>query len=121
MKTRNWAILIGVIFLGLAVLILRPVPIPDEKDCLSLKGTVSQIYEAGVKDIVFKLHGLDQTFYINRGLERGLDLKTLRVELINKEIVIKYPKYWTPLDPRNSVRHISKIEFDGGTVFTEID
>ena len=75
----------------------------------------------GSKDVVFKLQGLDKEFYINRGLERGLDLKKLRADLTNKEIVIKYPKYWTPLNPANSVRHISKIESDGTTVFTEID
>ena len=49
MKTRNWIILIGVVFLGLGILTFRPVPIPDEKDCLSLKGTVSEVYEAGVQ------------------------------------------------------------------------
>lgn len=121
MRTRNWIILVGLIFLGMGVLFLRPVPVPDEKDCLSLKGKVTQIYEAGVKDVVFELQGLDRKFYINRGLERGLDLEKLRAALTDKEIVIMYPKYWTPLDPGNSVRHISKIVCDGKTVFTEIN
>ena len=121
MKTRNWIFLCGLIFLGLGILIFRPVPIPDEKDCLSLTGKVIDIYEGGVKDVVFKLEGFDQEFYVNRGLERGLELNNLRAQLINKEIVIKYPKYWTPLDPGNSVRHISKIEHERRTVFTELD
>jgi hypothetical protein len=121
MRTRNWIILTGLGFLGLVILIFRPVPIPDEKDCLTLKGIVSEVYEAGVKDVVFKLQGIDREFYVNRGLERGLDLKKLRADLTNKEIVIKYPKYWTPLNPSNSVRHISKIEYGGRTVFTELD
>ena len=121
MKTRNWILLCGLIFLGLGILIFRPVPIPDEKDCLSLKGKVTDIYERGVKDVVFKLDGFDQEFYVNRGLERGLELNSLRAALINEEIVIKYPKYWTPLDPANSVRHISKIERERRTVFTELD
>ena len=121
MRTRNWIILTGLVLLGLGILIFRPVPIPDEKDCVSLKGTVSEIYEAGVSDVVFKLQEHDRTFYINRGLERGLNLKKLRTDLTNKKINILYPKYWTPLDPFNSVRHISKIECDGRTVFTELD
>jgi hypothetical protein len=121
MKPRNGIILSTLIFLGLGVSILRPVPIPDERDCLSVKGKVTDVYEGGVKDIVFKLHGFDKEFYVNRGLERGLDLSDLRAQLINKEIVIKYPKYWTPLDPGNSVRHISKIEHEGRTIFTELD
>lgn len=62
-------------------------PVPEEKDCLILKGTGSEIYEAGTKEVVVKLNGLDKEFYINR----GLDLKKLPAELTNKEIVIKYP------------------------------
>jgi hypothetical protein len=81
---------------------------------------VSEVYEEGVKDVVFTLQGLDKQFYINRGLERELDLKTLS-ELTHKEIVIKYPKYWTPLDPGNAIRHISKIEYEGKTIFSELD
>lgn len=121
MKAINWIILIGLLFLGLGVLIFRPVPIPNEQDCLSIKGTVTEIYEGGTKDVVFKLQGLDKEFYINRGLDKGLDLEKLQAELTNKEILIKYPKYWTPLNPGNSVRHISKIECDGKTIFTELD
>ena len=120
MRTRNWIILTALVFTGLGILVFRPVPIPDENDCLILKGTVSEIYEAATKDVVFKLKGLDKEFYVNRGLEKGLDLKKLRTDLTNKEIVIKYPKYWTPLNPTNSIRHVSKIECDGRIVFTEI-
>lgn len=119
--TGKWRILIGLVFLGLGILIFRPVPIPDEKDCLSVKAKVTEVYEAGFKDIVFKLKGLDKQFYINRGLDRGLDLQELRASLTNKEILILYPKYWTPLDPVNSIRHISKVEHDGKIIFTEID
>jgi hypothetical protein len=121
MRTTAWTILIGLLFLALAVAILGPVPIPEEKDCLIVKGTVVDLYEAGTKDVVFKLKGDDRIFYVNRGLENGLDLKKLKSELINKEITIKYPKHWTPLDPFNSVRHISKIESGGQTIFSEID
>jgi hypothetical protein len=111
----------AIAFIGIAILILRPVPIPDEKDCVSITGTVIGIYEGGVKDVVFKLQGHNQTFYINRGLEAGLNLNELRSTLMNQEIVIKYPDYWTPLDPGNSVRHISKVEFEGETVYTELE
>ena len=120
MRAKNWTILAGLIFVALVVLALRPVPISNEKDCLWLTGTVGEVYEAGFKDVVFKLQGLDKKFYINRGLERGLDLEKLRADLTNQEIDIIYPKYWTPLDPGNSIRHVSKIKHDGKTVFTEI-
>jgi hypothetical protein len=115
-------LLIPLLLFGLTVLILRPVPIPDEEqDCLTVKGTVAQIYEAGTMDAVFELEGQDRKFYINRGLEQGLKLEGLRANLIGKEITIKYPNYWTPLDPVNYSRHISKLVADGKTIYTEIE
>ena len=72
-------------------------PVPEEKDCLILKGIVVEIYEGSVNDVVLRLKSQNQTFYINRGLERGLNLSLLRSELINKTVTIKYPRYWTPI------------------------
>jgi hypothetical protein len=119
--TLKWSVFFGLLFLALGILIFRPVPIADEKKCVTVKGKVTEIYEAGFKDIVFKLQGLNKEFYINRGLESGLDVHKLRATLTHNEIVILYPKYWTPLDPFNSTRHISKIKHDGKIVFTEFD
>lgn len=121
MKAKNWILSVTILLGGLGVLIFRAVPIPEESGALISKGTVTKIYESGVKDVFFELKGIDKKFYVNRGLERGLNLDELQAELINKEIVIKYPKYWTPLDPDNSVRHISKVESEGRTIFTEIN
>jgi hypothetical protein len=118
MNAKFWVV-IGAVCVAFAFLIFRPVPIPDEKDCLIAKGTVIEISEAGVKDVVFRLSGHEKTFYVNRGMERGLELEKLRAELINQEITIKYPSYWTPLG--NSSKHISKIEVSGRTIFTEVD
>lgn len=121
MMNRKWIILFGIVFFALAILSFRPVPISAEKDCVSLIGTVVKIYEGGDKDVVLKLKGQRGFFYINRGLERGLDLKQLSSQLMNKEIIIKYPKFWTPLDPFSSSIHISKVEFDGKAVFSELN
>ena len=108
---------VGVLVLG--IVIFRPVPIPKESDCEVVTGNVIRIDEQGDKDIVFTIAGQKRTFYVNRGLERGLELNKLRSDLINKEVTIKYPRYWTLLG--NSSKHIAKIEFSGRTIFTEID
>ena len=122
MKRKSWILPgLAIAFIGLLLLVLRPVPIPLEKDCLIKKGVVSEVYEGGTNDVVFKLQDQHQQFYVNRGLERGLELNKLRTELISKEITIKYPKYWTPLNPFNSSRHISKVEHDGRIVFSELE
>ena len=115
-------LIIPLVLFGLTVLILQPVPTPDEEgECSTIKGTVVQIYEAGTRDVVFKLEGQRQKFYVNRGLQRGLKLQQLRAKLMGREITIKYPRYWTPLDPINHIRHISKLELDGKTIYTEMD
>src|SRR5688572_28431155 len=113
MKKMYWIIMLCIAFVGFRLLILRPVPILPEEECVSLKGTVTDVYEGGVKDVVLTLHGLKKFYYVNRGLERGLDVNTLKEQLINEEVIIKYPDHWTPLDINQRSIHISKIEHNG--------
>lgn len=63
MKTRNWVVLSGLVFIGFGIMIFRPVPIPDEMDCLSIRGTVSEVYEGVVRDVIFEFEGLDKIFF----------------------------------------------------------
>ncbi|NNE29337.1 MAG: hypothetical protein HKN16_06860 [Saprospiraceae bacterium] len=107
------------LFIG-ALLVFRPVPIVKEEKALTKLGTVERIYEGGVKDVVFRLEGDPTRYYINRGLENDLNLETLRADLLGKNVTIKYPKYWTPLDPKNCIRHLSKLEFEGRVIFNEL-
>jgi len=104
----------------IAVLIFRPVPIVSENKAISENGIVTEIYTNKGNDIVFILENTNRRFYINRGLENGLELNNLKQKLIGNPIVVKYPKYWTPLDWNNSVRHISKVEYNGEILFNEL-
>jgi hypothetical protein len=113
-------ITLGVIVFIIGLLIFRPVPIVKEDRAIAVKGTVMSIYEGGVKDVVFKLKDNHVKYYINRGLENGLELNTLKEKLIGNEVVIKYPKYWTPLDWNNEIRHLSKLEFGDEVIFNEL-
>ncbi|PHN02543.1 hypothetical protein [Flavilitoribacter nigricans] len=107
------------VFFITAILIFRPVPIVYESKAIAERRTVSEIYSNPGNDIIFRMEDTPRRFYINRGLENGLDLDELKEKLIGNAIVVKYPKYWTPLDWNNSVRHISKVEFDGEVLFNE--
>lgn len=109
-----------VLLLGICVLIFRPVPIVTESEALIVKGVVTQISEGGTNDIVFRLKDNNTRYYINRGLELGLTLENLRTQLIDHEVTLKYPSYWTPLDWNNSIRHISKVEFGNEVLFNEL-
>jgi hypothetical protein len=113
-------ITLGLAFFLAAALIFRPVPIVPEDRAIVEKGVVSEIYANQGNDIVFLFENKQRKYYINRGLENDLELEDLKQRLIGKEIVIKYPKYWTPLDWNNEIRHLSKVEFEGEVIFNEL-
>ncbi len=105
---KKTILFLTVFFFLLAFAVLRPVPI------------VSKIFEGGVKDVAFRLENNDRIYYINRGLEAGLELEDLRARIVGKEVVFKYPDYWTPLDWNGKTKHVSKVEVDGEIVFNEL-
>lgn len=106
---------------ALAFATLRPVIVPQNaEDCLVAKGKVIRIFEGGVNDVAFRLEGDKTMYYINRGLEQGLDLKELQDQLIGNDVTIRYPKHWTLLDPNNRIKHLSILEYNGVEIFNEI-
>jgi len=119
-KMRKIAIVIAALLLALGVLIFQPVPISPEHKSNKITGTVSYIFEGGVNDVVFRLKDTNQRFYINRGLEAGLEMQKLKDELIGNEVTIIYPKYWTPLDPKNSTKHLTELRFNGDVIYSEL-
>ena len=108
------------IVLIIAVLIFRPVPIVSESKAISEIGIVKEIYSNKGNDVIFIMLNTDRKFYINRGLENGLELNNLKEKLIGNSIVMKYPKYWTPLDWNNSIKHLSKVKFKNEIIFNEL-
>ena len=104
----------------IAVLIFRPVPIVSESKAISEIGIVKEIYSNKGNDVIFIMLNTDRKFYINRGLENGLELNNLKEKLIGNSIVMKYPKYWTPLDWNNSIKHLSKVKFKNEIIFNEL-
>jgi len=101
-------------------MLFRPVPLVPESKCIVHQGKVSAIFEGGMKDVVIRTENSEKRFYINRGLENGLQLDSLRKKLLGQSVTIKYPPYWTPFDPKNKVKHISMLKFDEEVIFSEL-
>lgn len=120
LNTIDKVFISGLIVFGFIFAAFRPVHIPPEKDCRTLTGKVLKITEGGVKDVNFKLEGHKQVFYVNRGLERGLNLRTLNKQLVGRTITLKYPEHWSLLNFNGHIVHVSKVELDGKTIFTEL-
>jgi len=118
-SSKHLPILLFVAFGLLIVTIFRPVPTPSsDAECLQTTGKVINIYEGGIKDVVLVLENSKQKFYINRGLEQGLDITELKKRLMSKEVSIKYPDYWSFFGGK-TMTHLSKLELGQELIFSE--
>ncbi len=79
MKTLGYSLL--AIFLLLFMMIFRPVPQPSSNNTFILEDKVVNVFEGPSYDIVFVLDSSAKMPYINRGLERGLSIDSLNMEL----------------------------------------
>lgn len=102
----------------LPVLFLSPLQI-SRKDAKEVSGIVTTIYEAGSRDVVFKLAGIRFSFYINRGLEHNLNLSELQNNILGKEVTILFADNWTPFDP-GANKHIAEMSLGNKLLYSEL-
>lgn len=86
---------------------------PKPEACVVLEITVTEILEGSTHDIVFKDSGTD-SYYINRGLEKGLDIEELNKQLLNKKVTLHLPKF-----PIGTSEHIAQLSLDNTVVYSE--
>jgi hypothetical protein len=84
------------------------------------KGILASVEKGSSYDIFLSLEGDDRRYYINRGEERGFSIAELRKQLSGKAVTVKYPKYWTVLDPLGKMKQLAKLEHQNQPVFSEI-
>jgi hypothetical protein len=79
LKTIHWIFIVGVLCFGLGLMIFRPVPILPENELTALNGKVTEIYEGGVKDIVFKLEAVRKCFTLIGDWKEVFGLRNYRL------------------------------------------
>jgi hypothetical protein len=114
-KTVN---ILSIAVFVLLMMVFRPICVRKD-NCLWVEGTITTLREGGVKDVVIFLRDVPERFYINRGLENGLELEALQYRLKGKHVRLGYIDHWTPLDPKGENRHVAELQFDGEVVYTE--
>ncbi len=102
------------LFLFLA---LRPISVHSLADCGEAEGELLRLEETGVRDLSLWIAGDERHFYINRGLEKGLDLDALQAGLLGRPVTLHYARHWTPLNPFSNHRHVVQLEAGGELVF----
>ncbi len=88
---------------------------PQPEDCEVVEVTIKKITEGSSYDIVFHDAGTDY-YYINRGLEQGLNLETLNAKVLNKTVTLHLPKLLL-----GTSEHIAQMAIGDDIIFTEFD
>lgn len=88
---------------------------PSIEDSSVEKIIVSRVYEAGVKDLVLAQDNGD-FYYINRGLETGMTLHEMSVQVLDKEVTLHLASIMI-----GKSRHITQLEVDSEVIYTEFD
>lgn len=104
---------IPVLFLAFLIFVLGPVDTRKENS-VEVKGEIVQIFEGPSYDIVFRVAGKPNTYYINRGIESGLELEALEHQLIGEQVSLWYAKSWP-----TSGGHITHLSFQGEVLYSE--
>lgn len=120
-KTVIWLIgVFSVLFVCFALYLIfvvkiGPVTISKENSN-KVDGIVESIYEAGVKDLTFKLRNNSNIYYINRGLENSFDLVDIQKDLIGKEITL-----WHAPSRASAGGHIIQLKSKDSIYYSEWD
>jgi len=89
-------------------------PKPDECEIVTAK--IIKITKGPSYDIVFHDNGTDY-YYINRGLERGLNFDSLNAKVLNKTVTLHLAKVLGDI----TSEHISQLAIGNEIIFTEFD
>lgn len=90
---------------------------PQLDDTVIITTTITRITEGSSYDIVFHDNGGDK-YYINRGLDRGLNLDNLNTTVLNKTVTLHLAKI---LGGMVTSEHISQLAVGDTIIFTEFD
>ena len=89
-RIKGWQklvlLLTMIMFAAFVYLVFSPIPAPTPENVVPLSGVVSKIHSPCCQDLVFDLEGQDRTIYINRGLEKDIDVETLKEQMIGQEV-----------------------------------
>ena len=124
MRTPRIRIFARIIFSFLVLaglLALRPVSTPTPENCDVITGIAEEIRVGdGEADIVVQMADDDAYYYINRGLESGLELSELRQSLEGHQITLAYVRHWSTLNLSGRNRHIAQISVGGEEIYSEM-
>ncbi len=110
---KNYNILLIILILCTSCIVKDPQP----EECYIQTETIINITEGSSHDIVLSDDSGDH-YYINRGLERGLNLDSLNAKVLNKTVTLHLAKV---LGGIVTSEHIAQLAVDNTIIFTEFE
>lgn len=104
-----------IIFMGYQGVMASVIDNPTKETCNIETKKITAITSGVSNDVMFSDAQGDH-YYINRGLERGLNLDSLNAKVLNKTVTLHLAKI---LGGFVTSEHISQITVDGDIIFTE--
>lgn len=116
----NIIIVAGLLLLAAIVMAtLSPARFKAEKTLVTEHGIVAEVYETALKDLVVKLQGRGETYYLDRNANKGMTFDQFKDKLMNKPVMIHYLQGWSPIEEQEPRHYVSKLEHDGEIVFND--
>lgn len=109
--------IISLMFMSVLFLAFVPVTPPALENTVKVSGKVKAIKEGGTHDIIIKFSNDPHHYYINRGLERGLQLEDLQKKLEGEEVSVRYVRHWSLLNPSGRVRPVAHLTIEETEIF----
>ncbi|WP_412559778.1 hypothetical protein [Winogradskyella sp. MIT101101] len=108
-------ILVIVVFLPLLFFKSCVIYNPKAKNCEIVTVKITALRAGPTYDIQFKTDK-GKTYYINRGIESGLNLDSLNAKVLNKTVTLHLPKMiYGPS------KHIAQLAIEDHILYTEFD
>ncbi|MFT5242158.1 MAG: hypothetical protein ACJA1H_000815 [Glaciecola sp.] len=86
---------------------------PQPEECSIVTAKIVEITEGPSFDIVFLDYNTDR-YYINRGLENGINLDSLNAKVLNKTVTLHLPNLFY-----GTSEYIARLAIDNEIIFTE--
>jgi hypothetical protein len=114
-------IIFTVLIIALLYLVFRPIPVSRDNS-IAINTTIDKVSEGSEDNIILKLNNTSGIFYINHGLQKGLNLDTLQQELQNREVSVLYLKsnFFSGFSPVKGTKYITELKLGNKVIYSEL-
>lgn len=99
---------------------LQPVPQPTSENTETVSAVVTGVQATESFDIFFEVTDHDgERYYINRGVEHGLDARSLEALVRNKVVDLTYVKHRSLFDPAGRSHHLIAVSCGDSLIFAQ--